>query len=205
MRILGLFVIYLLLAINTAISGDLSLKRTENKSGVDFYKEEITLTVSDSEASVHGIYYFRNNTDRLGDFSVIFPFYVDSLNLFPYFIKPYLVDSAKTITLSFRTIENAGSISLGIPVRPRSVTIWYLDYVQRIKATHARYIITSTNAWGKPLEEATYRFIAPIDYDSIQTWPRGDSLFKIGGNFVITCHKKDFLPQQDMEISWIKK
>jgi hypothetical protein len=205
MRILKFSVIFILLSMGVSVAGDLALKRTEKNSGVDFFKEEITLVVNDSEATVHGIYYFRNNTDKSGDFPILFPFYVDSLSQFPNYIRPFIIDSAKTVNLSFRTIENAGSISLGIPVRPRSVTIWYLDYVQRIKATRARYIITSTNAWGKPLEEATYRFIAPSDYDSIHTWPTADSIYKDRAKIVNLCHKKDFLPRQDMEISWIKK
>jgi hypothetical protein len=205
MRVLGIWIISLSLTINIAMGGDLALKRTESKSSVEFYKEEITLTVNDSEATVHGIYYFRNNTDRSGDFPALFPFYVDSLSLFPHYIKAYLIDSAKTVSLSFRTIEKAGSISLAIPIKPQSTTIWYLDYTQRIKSTHARYIITTTNAWGKPLLEATYRFIAPSDYDSIRTWPTADSIYKDEAEIVILCHRKNFLPQQDMEISWIKK
>jgi hypothetical protein len=205
MRSLNFSVIFILFSMGVSLGGGLAMKRTENKSSIDFYKEEITLTISDSEASVHGIYYFRNNTDRSSEFPVLFPFYIDSLTPFPHVIKPYLVDSAKTVHLSFQIIEKAGSISLAIPVKPQSVTIWYLDYTQRIKATHARYIITSTNAWGKPLHEATYRFIAPSDYDSIQTWPMADSIYKDEAKIVILCHRKNFLPQQDMEISWTKK
>jgi hypothetical protein len=185
--------------------GVLAKKQIKNQSGVDFYKEEITLAVNDSESSVNGIYYFRNNTEKAGNFPVIFPFYVDSLSLFPYSIKPYAVDSSKTVSLDFESIEKLGSISLAIPLKPHSVTIWHLDYVQKIKARQARYIITSTNAWGRPLQEATYRFIAPANCDSIKTWPPADSSFKEGGRLIFLSHQKDFLPKQEMEISWRKK
>jgi hypothetical protein len=205
MRIIKFSVIFILSSMGVSVAGDLALKRTEKNSGVDFYKEEITLAVNDSEAAVHGIYYFRNNTDKSGDFPVLFPFFVDSLSQFPNYIRPYIIDSAKTVNLSFRTIEKASSISLAIPIKAKSVTIWYLDYAQRIRMTCARYIITSTNAWGMPLQEGTYRFIAPIDYDSIRTWPTADSSYKDGEKAIFLSHKMDFLPQQDMEIYWIKK
>lgn len=180
-------------------------KQSSNRPSVEFFKEIITLSVSDSQATINGIYYFRNNTDKDCKFPVLFPFYVDSLSQFPSLIKPYLIDSAKVIELTYRIIEKANSISFAIPLKPHTTIIWYLDYVQKIKATKAHYIITSTNAWGMPLEEATYRFIVPCEFDSVSFWPEADSSYIEGANTIFMGHRLNFSPQKDMEISWGKR
>jgi hypothetical protein len=190
--------------VQSLYANDLLLKESPKKTSIEFFKEEITLSVNDSEAVIHGIYFFRNNTEQGGDFPVLFPFYVDSLSLFPHLIRPYIMDSNKVVDIKFRSVEKANSISFTIPLKPKSITTWYFDYSQKIKASRARYIITSTNAWGKPLQEATYKFIAPCGFDNIKTWPGADTSYREGPDMIFLVHLRDFLPQKDMEISWEK-
>jgi hypothetical protein len=171
-------------------------------SPVEFFKEDITLSVDDSIASIRGIYYFRNNTDKDAPFPISFPFYVDSLSLFPHSISAYLLDSLKTVMLNYKIYPKANSIGLAIPLKPRSVTIWHLDYSQRIRSPRATYIITSTASWHKPLEEAIYRFVTPADFDSVSVWPPADSTRDSSGYKIYLCRKQNFLPKKDMEIFW---
>ncbi|GEM_PF-2499301 len=193
------------LSMRLTYAGDLASKQSSNQPSVEFFKEEITLSVSDSQATINGTYYFRNNTDEDWEFPVLFPFYMDSLSLFPFLIRPYFIDSSKVVDLNYRIIENTNSISLAIPLKPHSTTIWHLDYAQKIKAQKARYIITSTNIWGKPLEEATCKFIVPSKFNNVVTWPAADTSYTDGTNTVFLSHQKEFLPQRDMEVSWRKK
>lgn len=198
--------ILIMILFRQAVYGDdPALPRPSSQSPIEFFQEEIILSVNNSEATINGIYYFRNNTDKDGEFPVLFPFHVDSLSLFPHSIKPYIIDSNKVTELNFQLIRDANSISIAIPLKSHSTTKWYLDYSQVIKAPKARYIVTSTNAWHKPLKEATYRFVVPADYDGVSTWPSADTSYKDGANTVFLSHRLDFLPQKDMEISWIKK
>ncbi len=205
MKIAVAYLFAMILLAHSAYSDDLVLKTSAKKPSVDFFKEEITLSVNDSDVTVNGVYYFRNNTDKIGKFPVLFPFHVDSLSLFPNLIKAYIIDSATVNDLNYQKIRKANSISIAIPIKSQAVTIWHLDYSQKIKAPKARYIITTTNAWDKPLEEVTYKFIVPSDFDSLTAWPTPDTAFIDESNMILICHKTDFLPQQDMEISWRRK
>lgn len=169
---------------------------------VDFFQEEITLTVNDSTCFISGIYYFRNNMDHSGTFPVAFPFYIDSLSLYPDSLSAYIVDNSDTIPLSVRRNIRGGPVVLNIPLKSREVTIWHLDYRQRILSPRAVYILTSTSSWGKPLEDATYRFIAPATFQNLVAWPEPDSVIRNNDKIEYISIRKDFMPRRDMEIKW---
>jgi len=169
---------------------------------VDFFQEEITLVVTDSTASVKGIYHFRNNTDRDFDMPVAFPFYTDSLNSFPHFIEAYIEKEDGKQVLPHRQLTKFAGISLKIPLQAGQEMTWNLDYTQKIGSKRAVYIITSTAAWKKPLERATYTFIAPANFADITTWPAPDTSIVINGIRSIISHKQNFMPTRDMEIFW---
>jgi len=172
------------------------------QSPVDFFKEQITLTVNDNMSYVNGIYYFRNNTDKTGSLPIAFPFYVDSLSLYPDSIAAFIVDNADTIPINIhRNIRN-NSVTLNIPLKSREIAIWHLDYRQRISSSRAVYIITSTASWGKPLEDATYRFNVPIHYKNVEIWPEADTVLQHDSYNEYLSHKTNFMPPHDMEIMW---
>jgi len=172
---------------------------------VDFFREEITLEVSDSVATVHGVFYFRNNTDRDRLFPIVFPFYTDSLTSFPSEIKAFMISDAETTVVNYEALLERGATRMAIPMKPKGVTVWYLDYTQKIKSSHARYILTSTAAWKKPLEEATYYFVVPVEYNIVSVWPEPDDTEIASEKKILKCEKRNFMPERDMEIIWERK
>ncbi|MEE9552978.1 MAG: hypothetical protein V3W18_01675 [candidate division Zixibacteria bacterium] len=171
---------------------------------VDFFKEEITLSVDETTATVNGVFYFHNNTDRGRPFPVVFPFYTDSVTHFPHEIKAYTIDDNDTLAINFEPLKERGAIRMAIPMKPNAITVWYLDYSQRIESSRARYILTSTSAWKKPLDEATYRFVVPKSFDVNFAWPEADSVVS-GKQISLWSHRIDFMPERDMEIIWERK
>jgi hypothetical protein len=172
---------------------------------VEFFKEEITMTVTDSTSAISGVYYFRNNTEKDKPFSVAFPLYVDDVSQYPYQMKAYMVNDGDTLVIEPTRLEDQNAVRLRIPMKPKEVTIWHLDYAQRIGGSHATYILTSTAAWGQPLEEALYRFVIPADFEIIDIWPKVDKVRKVKPNLELWCEMTDFMPSRDMEIYWQRK
>ena len=201
MRISLLTIIFLLIA--NFIQAD---ERVASQRPIEFFAEEITLSVTDSTSNVTGIYYFRNNTAREGNYPVVFPFYVDSLALFPDRIESFEVQSNSVdLPLEIRKYEERNSIVINIPLRPNAVTIWRLDYRQRILGHSARYILTSTQSWGRPLSEATYEFVVPSDFTGVHVWPEPDTMTEAGHYCKYLAHRINFMPSRDMEMSWEPK
>ena len=188
------------------ILGGICLGQQTHRGPVEFFKEEITLTILDSTASVSGIYYFRNNTDNSTPFTIIFPFYVDSACSFPDKIRAFAADGDDTLDLDVsRRVAAENAVRLDIPMTPGNVAKWHLEYSQRIRTPHARYILTTTAGWGEPLEEATYKFVVPRDYRILSIWPRPDSTRMEGEFAIYRSAMKSFMPQRDMEISWQRR
>ncbi|OQX92936.1 MAG: hypothetical protein B6D58_00470 [candidate division Zixibacteria bacterium 4484_95] len=204
MRYLYIIVtIFSILAFDYSYSQKVNVSEKASKpTAVDFFKEEIILSISDSLVSVEGIYYFFNHTDREMVFPVIFPFYVDSLSSYPHFIDAYIDDGDKTIKLEYKHTGFNKGIRLGIPLKPKEVTVWNIDYKQRLKSHHAKYILTSTGIWGKPLKEATYCFIVPEDIMDVKIWPDADTVYTVKETRVYKAIRRNFMPTKDMEISW---
>jgi hypothetical protein len=197
------FIILLIFVSLSAIAQDKGSPRSS--SPVDFFKEEITFTVKDSASSVSGIYYFRNNTERGGKMPIMFPFYVDSASVFPDTIIAYTLNSKDTTWLDVQNAQGQNAVTVEIPMTPHGITVWHLDYAQDILKAKATYILTSTSAWGKPLEDATYRFIVPASYDSVQAWPEPDSTIILKDHRELLAHRTNFMPKQNMTIEWKSK
>ena len=172
---------------------------------VSFFQEEITLSVTDSMASVEGVYHFRNISDIDAPFPVLFPFYVDSLSLYPETIKAYIIRNDSLVEIPFRKMPERNAVMLNIPITPKGITVWHLDYSQRILSPRAKYILTSTASWAKPLEDATYKFVVPEKFDSVEVWPEADEVTKHGDKKIYCAHQVDFMPHREMEIFWKTK
>jgi hypothetical protein len=184
------------------LAGAIMAQSYDIQPPVDFFQEEITLTVTDSTAAVSGVYHFRNNTARDFDMPVAFPFYVDSLSAYPHFIEAYIEKESGKQVLPHRQLTKMDGISLKIPLKAGQEMTWNLDYAQKISSKRAVYIITSTAAWKKPLEQATYTFIAPANFINITAWPTPDTSFVNNGIRSFISYKQGFMPVRDMEILW---
>lgn len=191
-----------LLIANIIQAGDTGASRRP----IEFFAEEISLAVTDSDATVTGVYHFRNNTAREGSYPVIFPFHVDSLTLYPEWVEGFVVDSESTgQALEIKKYEARNSVAIDIPLKPNKIISWRLEYRQRLLGHSARYILISTQSWGEPLETATYEFVAPLDFTGVRVWPEADSVAEEGNYCIYRAHRVNFMPTRDMEIEWAPK
>jgi hypothetical protein len=204
MRISILIVTVIAIVSGFAIAQDISnIKPLKPRPSVEFYQEEITFIINDSIARVEGVYHFRNNTGKEFAMPVMFPFYVDSVTGYPDYIEAFQADSAGNITpLDFIEMPERGSIRMRIPITTAQETVWHLNYEQRISAKKAVYIITTTAAWQKPLEQATYTFVVPASFKNVKVWPEPDTTFAKDNQIYRQCVKYQFMPAREMEISW---
>lgn len=204
-------IICLLLAL-AAASTSFAQYADPRSSQVEFFKEDVTMTVTDSTSAVSGVYYFRNNTEKDRPFTVMFPFYVDDAISFPHEIRAYTIDEGDTLAIGTEVLDSLNSVRMSIPMKPKEVTVWYLDYTQRIESDYATYILTTTHAWGKPLQEADFRFIIPTNFSILEIWPKAQGVRRVKGasegepaHLELTSHQTDFMPLQNMKITWDKE
>ena len=172
--------------------------------GLQFVREDLgfrllPLKDAGAEASLlvlDGIYTFRGSFAERA-LRVHYPFPLDSC-------------SGTWDALSFRALPSGeelgweqvddGMVAFSLPQSLAQEQMVAVHYEQEMYHGCARYILTSTQTWGKPLEEA--RFVLEADpalvVDSLGQPPSGCQQSEAG----TVCHWsfEDFLPDQDLLI-----
>lgn len=165
---------------------------------IDFFKEELTFTIDTGLFVVDGLYYFRNNTGAEVKQMLFYPFPdVEEFGEIA-FIK--ITKTGDTVSqLATQTTKGA---LFKVQINAHGETPFHISYGQKLKANQAKYIITTTQKWGKPFEEASYRlevpsFIIITDF-SIQP----DSLFLEDKLQINTWKRTDFMPDVDFDFEF---
>jgi len=144
-----------------------------NVSGQDFnfYKENITMKIEEGYFHVNGIYYLKNESRKVK--TLVYPFPVD-----PLYGK---VDSFYIINLKTNEIieplqTDVSNAVFKIDFSNHNELAIQVSYRQELLSSRAEYILESTIAWKKPLDQANYQLIVPNSIERVTfSIPPGDS------------------------------
>jgi hypothetical protein len=183
--------IVLVFILCSSISG-----RTQNV--ISFFEEHIDFTLDKNYFSINGIYTFSNTSEKFINQQIIFPFADETSQ----------IDSIRIINLNtlrmieFKRMKNA--ISFSFPIQAGDTVDLNIYYRQKT-AERNKYIITSTQLWGKPLEKAIYTLTSDstLKINSFSFTP--DSSKAIAGKKLYVWEKYDFMPEIDFEILIVQK
>lgn len=193
------------IAFSISVFSGLSFSQSHMNMPIEFYKEEISMTINDGEFTISGTYYFRNNTEMDKPMSIVFPFNIDDSTHYPHEISAFIVNADDTLELDYQENRERGSIRIAIPIKPEETTVWCLEYTQKIDRPQATYILKSTQAWGQPLEEALYKIDIPDNIDIDYIWADVDSVTAGDNREILWIHKTEYMPFKDMTIKWKEK
>lgn len=168
---------------------------TGNAQKMDFFKEDLSFSLSDSLFEVDGLYYFRNLTPAALNQLLFYPFpdtekYGDIV---------YIKINMEGDTVSqLATQTKAGSL-FKVSIPPSNEAVYRIRYGQRFKTNEATYIILTTRQWQKPFETADYSLEVSedlrIDHFSIEP----DTLLIIDDSILYRWHRDNFMPEVDFE------
>jgi len=170
--------------------------------GVDFLYEKIILEIEPPELTVTGLYRFQNRFPFEVTLPMLYPFPVDEYQDFPHQIsvKSITADGKQPLEFAWRRNDNA--IRLNVSAGGKSSTEMRVTYSQRLKGKQARYILTTTKAWGRPLKSADYQLILSenLKINSI-SFPF-DRAQNVAGKRYYFLHKENFMPDVELIIRW---
>jgi len=161
--------------------------------GVLFFEEHIDFSLDSNYFCVNGIYSFQNKNNQDINQQIIFPFADESTE----------IDSIRIVNLyssrkiDFNRKDNFIRFSVYLPANDTvDVNIFYR---QKTSAKN-KYILTSTQFWGKPLEKAVYTLMAEqnIKIKSFSYLP--DSIKEFDDRKLYIWEKYNFMPNEDFEI-----
>ncbi len=164
---------------------------------IDFFKEDLQFELNEHYFTVEGDYYFRNVGDHDIKVTLFYPIPRDSL------LGMY--DSVKVISPvpqsdSPITAIKENGFFFNVDIGANTSAMYTIAYRQALLGNKAKYIFTTTNTWGKPLEEAAFRLTFPknIRIDSLSTIP--DSLLEINNSYTVFWTEENFMHGKDLFI-----
>lgn len=158
-----------------------------------FFKENLKITLNEGEMQVEGDYYFRNQSNGSFNSPVFYPLLANELMPFPHHIEV----KGKKFYKSSEGIY--WEIVFNKPQEEQKVHVLYR---QKLLASKAIYIVTSTQAWGTPLEWAEFEVNFPAAWGKLKTTYPMKVVKEEQGRKYWRFSTKHFWPKQDMIFSW---
>jgi hypothetical protein len=158
-----------------------------------FFKEHITFKIEAGCFYVNGEYNVRRTGDTAGEISLFYPFPVDTL-FAP--VDSFLIYDVthNTEIVAFKKTMSGAFFRIGLD----TVTTVLISYQQKLLSNQAQYILTTTQHWGKPLEEVSYELITPADMKIISFSYMPDNRQEVGDAIIYYWRKYHFMPDRDM-------
>ena len=156
---------------------------------IEFIEERIDFVINSDQFSVNGIYYFLNTSEQNINQTILFPFSKNTDNI----AVKRVFNLTYSENLSFQKFEDA--IAFKIFVLPKDTIKINIAYSQNTVRENI-YILESTQAWGKALNEAHYSltFDKSVHIDSLSLKP--DSLC----DNTYYWKRKDFYPNENFKV-----
>lgn len=165
---------------------------------VAFIREHITVSVSGTLCTLDADYYFKNSSARPASCSIFYPL-INRKDL------PY-PDSILVLTDSIDAPTRLEKASEGIlfylSLRGKETRNVHVRYRQKTPAQKFEYILTSTKAWGKPLELAEFQIVVPDSLRLVSCTPAFDAKQKSEHEAVYLITRHDFLPASNLVVQW---
>jgi len=166
---------------------------------ISFYREDITFQLKEQYLLVSGDYYFKNSTVNKINQQIYFPIYSDSLiNTF---------DSLKIFNYNKnQKVKSIGITESGvifnIKIFPDDSVKLNISYKQMHSGSYAKYILTSTKSWGKPLKIANY-FLIVNDGIEVQKFSyQPQKTINFNNKTMYEWHMVNFMPDDDFEVKF---
>lgn len=180
-----------------AINIVLILSTSIFSQGVNFFGEDITFRLDKEYFIVDGIYWFVNESDNPIEKIIYYPFPTDSVT--------GEVDSISIYNISEQREEMAleirdNSLRYLLLMAAHDTTIYRIGYRQRVRNGCAKYILTSTAGWNRPLEWANYKLIADDKTEINNFCYEPDRLYELDNEKVFYWERRNFLPEFDFGI-----
>jgi hypothetical protein len=164
---------------------------------LDFFREDLTFQIDSTNFTVSGQYFFRNNSSSQRQTLINYP--LPRLTDGPLFdtILVFSEESpAKPLELYFHDTLVSFRITVE-PVSDKQITIFYS---QQHNGNYAKYILTTTKYWGKPLQLAEFRLVVP-PYINIQNcFEPPDKISEFDDVSIYYWKRQNFSPSHDFEI-----
>jgi hypothetical protein len=168
--------------------------------GFTFYKENITLKIHRGCFYVTGVYYFRNDNSKTE--ALIYPFPVDPL----YGAVDSLFIFNTTTNQVIKPLKTGlDGMAFKVDFSKLREQVIQVSYRQTLLDHRAEYILKSSIGWKKPLDQANYQLIVPLDMriSRFSIFPQ-DSIVT-DHEVIYTWKKQNYFPSENLIFEYVNR
>jgi hypothetical protein len=162
---------------------------------INFFREDITFHLDSASFVVEGYYWFLNPSSEMVNRVILYPFprrgkdeIIDSTDV----LEVYNSSTKKIIDLT----ENG--FYFPVSINPKDTALYRIRYRQKVLSDSVKYILRSTQAWGKPLETAEFKLVTDTAISIIRFSYPPDKTYNINKKKIYYWKRTNFLPERDM-------
>ncbi len=168
---------------------------------LEFIQEELEFKLDQDWFKVNGNYWFSNNTGNVVIRQLFFPIPADSLNAPAERVKLKLKDPLPGQKVKILSVSQQGFwFELSLPAQ--TIAECHISYRQKLKGNSARYVLRSTQSWGKPLELAKYTLITSNKLQVLKLTLSDPEISVRGGRRCFRWEYQNYLPDTDFEVEF---
>lgn len=167
---------------------------TEAQTRISFFEEHIDFSLNNDYFTINGIFSFSNLNNKTETQQIIFPFANETNS-----IDSIRIINLNTLSnLSFTKLKSSILFKIAVPANDTvDLNIFYREK----KSSTNKYIITSTQSWGKPLNKAVYSLSTEKKIKIKKFSYQPDTVKNINDKKLYLWYKTEFMPQKDFEIT----
>lgn len=137
-------------------------------------------------------YHFRNLTRQPVTALILYPFPLDSTHAWP--------DSIVIPGYGFQLADSG--VTFLMRLRPNAEDSFRVFYRQPLHGSSARYIVTSTKHWKRPIDLARFRVSVTPDLPGVRLNYQPDSATRSDSALVFWFARQTFYPDEDVVVTW---
>ena len=201
----ALFLIGALLGDGTpaAVAGDQE-RASSDLFSLRFDSERIELVVAADSVEVHSRYVLVARESTMRPTTLFYPFPVDSLLGGARLVSLTVAAGARPPATARReVVPHLHGVRFWLEPGDADTLMVDAVYRQALRADYARYVVTTTRAWGRPLRHASFLIHLPAGATPLEfsfPFTRQDE----AGEPVYTYEANDFYPDHDITVRWVR-
>ena len=166
---------------------------------LQFYEEALFFEIRDGYFEVDGQYYFRNSGNRDIHQILFYPFPLDEMLGE---IDSVFITDVGGFEEDLIINQTEKGVSFRLSIEAGKEKIYRIYYRQRTPNRKAKYILTTTAQWGRPLKKAFYQLKIPSDISVTYFSYPPDKEEKQSNNQIYYWYMESFMPDKDFIVEW---
>ena len=161
-------------------------------ASLHFAREEIQMNVRPGAVEIAGMYHFTNTLSYPATAVIFYPFPLDSFHAYP--------DSVAIPGYEFERSDSG--VSFKLRFRPQVEDSFLAYYRQPLRGRQARYIVTTTREWKRPIDQARFRITVPAGFKGVKLSYKPDATSHTDSTVTYSFTRRSFYPDKDVIVTW---